>query len=83
MAGDAKCCNLTEIDKYNIDRFLMNNSEWAKPRESFISKKPIFKHFYKTPANFYEVNNKDFFLAVNPVIQYQQMNEKGNSQNLF
>jgi hypothetical protein len=74
---------LTDIDKYNIDRYLLNNIEWATPRESFNSKKPILKHFYKTPANFFEVHEKDFFLAVNPVIQYQQMFEKGNSQSLF
>ncbi|MCW3107691.1 MAG: hypothetical protein JWQ09_2197, partial [Segetibacter sp.] len=74
---------LSEIDKYNIQRFLMSNIEWATPRAEFQSKKPIAKSFYKTPANFYEVNTKDFFLAINPVIQFQQMVENGNTQNLF
>jgi len=82
-AGDSTSSNLTAIDKYNIQSFLMNNSEWSKPRESYNSKKPILNNFYKTRGNFYEVNTKDFFLAVNPVIQYQQMVEKGNSQKLF
>jgi hypothetical protein len=83
LVGDSLNANLTSVDKYNIERYLMNNSEWSKPRESYNSKKPVLKHFYKTKGNFYEVNNEDFFLAVNPVIQYQQMVEKGNSQNLF
>jgi len=82
-AGDSASYHLTETDKYNIQSFLMNNSEWSKPRESFNSKKPIFNTFYKTKGNLYEVNTPDFFLAVNPVIQYEQMFEKGNSQKLF
>lgn len=75
--------NLTEIDKYNIQRFLMNNSEWSTPRETYKSEKPIFKHFYRTRGNMIEVNNEDFFLAVNPLMQYQQSFEKDNDQNLF
>lgn len=82
-AGDTASLNLTAIDKYNIQSFLMNNSEWSKPGDSYNSKKPIFNTFYKTKGNLYEVNTNDFFLAVNPVIQYQQMFEKGNSQKLF
>lgn len=73
---------LSETDKYNIQRFLMNNSEWSQPRESYASKKPL-KEFYKNQGNFYEVNTPDFFLAVNPVIQYQQSKESNNSQRLF
>ena len=75
--------NLSKIDQYNVERFLMNNLEWATPRPEFASKQPILKRFYQTPANFYEVNTKDFYLVMNPVIQFQQMKEKGNSQNLF
>ncbi|WP_147204642.1 capsule assembly Wzi family protein [Segetibacter aerophilus] len=82
-AGDPSTKSLTEIDQYNMQRFLMNNSEWSKPRESYNSKKPFLKSFYKTKGNFFEINTPDFFLAFNPVIQYQQMVEKGNSQNLF
>jgi hypothetical protein len=82
-AGDSASSNLTAIDKYNIQSFLMNNSEWSAPRELYNSKKPILNSFYKTRGNLYEVNTKDFFLAVNPVIQYQQMVESGNSQKLF
>lgn len=83
LAGDPSTSSLTEIDKYNMQRLLMNNSEWSVPRESFKSKKPILKNFYQTPGNLLEVNTKDFFLVVNPVIQYEQMVEKGNSQRLF
>jgi len=83
LAGHRASSNLTAVDRYNMQSFLMNNSEWSKPRESYNSKKPIFNTFYKTKGNLYEVNTPDFFLAVNPAIQYQQMFEKGNPQTLF
>ena len=81
--AEGNIANLTEIDKYNMQRFLMNNSEWSTPREAYLSEKPIAKEFYKTRGNLFEVNNKDFFLAVNPVIQYQFIKEANNDQSLF
>ena len=76
---------LTSIDEYNLQSFLMNNSEWVSgpPRENFKSAKPILKAFYKTKANLLEVNNKDFFLAVNPVIQIHQAAEQLNNKSIF
>jgi hypothetical protein len=79
----AGAIKLTDIDKYDMQRFLMNNLEWATPRPEFTSKHLIGHTFYQTPANLYAVNTKDFFLAINPVIQYQQMKENNNSQRLF
>jgi hypothetical protein len=76
--------NLTSIDKYNLHSLLMNNTEWVTgPREDFSSTKPILKSFYKTKVNMIEVNSKDFFLAVNPVFQFQQAAERGYSQGDF
>ncbi len=74
---------LTPIDRYNVERFLMANSEWSRPRESFMSKKPLFSSFYKNKANMVQVNNEHFFLAVNPLFTYQQSFESGNGQNIF
>lgn len=74
---------LTRIDRYNMERFLMNNSEWSKPREAYISRKPIFSIFYKNKGNMVEVNKENFFLAVNPLFTYQQSVERGNSENIF
>lgn len=33
-----------------------------------MSKRPLLKTFYRTPAHFYEVDVKDFYLRVNPII---------------
>jgi hypothetical protein len=76
--------NLTPIDEYNLNSFLMNNSEWVSgSKESFLSKKPFWKSFYVTKPNLFEVNTKDFFLAVNPIINFQTAKESGNSSNIF
>ena len=75
---------LTSIDEYNLHALLMDNSEWVTgSKESFLSKKPIWKKFYVTKANLLEVNRKDFFLAINPVIYFQEGAESGNSANIF
>jgi Capsule assembly protein Wzi len=76
--------DLTPVDEYNLNSFLMNNTEWVTGKtENFMSKKPLFRSFYKTKANFIEVKNKDFFLAINPVIQFQQGFESGYNKSIF
>ena len=76
--------DLSPIDEYNLHSFLMNNTEWVTgPRKDFLSKKPLLNVFYKTKTNFFEYNSKDFFIAVNPVIQYNQSFEPNFHENLF
>jgi hypothetical protein len=75
---------LTSVDDYNLRSLYMNNSEWfTGSREDFDSKKPILKTFYKTKANLLEVNTKDFFLALNPILQLQLGKESDYDENLF
>jgi hypothetical protein len=75
---------LTPVDEYNLQHFLMNNSEWVTvPKEEFNSRRPIFRTFYKTKPNFIEVNTRDFFLALNPVLQFQQGYQSDYKKNLF
>jgi hypothetical protein len=76
--------DLTAVDEYNLQSLLMNNSEWVTtPKQDFMSKTPILKTFYKTKANMLEVNTKDFFLAVNPVLQIHQALEPGYNEGIF
>ena len=75
---------LTSIDKYNLNSFLMNNTEWVSgSKESFMSRKPVLKNFYVTKPNLLEVNTKDFFLAINPVLQLNYGSESGNNEKMF
>jgi hypothetical protein len=73
-----------KTDMANAHSLMMNNSEWVSgSQESFQSKHPVFKTFYKTKANFIEVNEKDFFLAINPVLQFQLSRQTGNSEQVY
>ncbi len=82
--GDWNSQGLTSIDEYNLNSFLMNNSEWVTgSKAAFLSKQPVLKTFYKTKPNFLEVKTKDFFLAVNPVFQYVQGVETGYNKSIF
>ena len=75
---------LTSVDQYNMHALFRNNTEWVKgDKTAYASKKTFLKRFYKTQANFYEVDVKDFFLSVNPVFQYYIAKEKDNDQHLF
>ncbi len=76
--------DLTAVDEYNLRSLLMNNSEWVStPREDFASKHPLWNTFYKTQANLLEVNEKDFFLAVNPILNFKQAVEPGYDESIF
>lgn len=75
---------LSPVDQKMLKDLLMNNNEWTRmPIDSFLSRKPLWNTFYKTKANFYEVHEPDFFLALNPVIQQTQSVESGNSERVF
>ncbi len=77
--------SLSKVDAYNVQRTFLNNLEYLPEadRMKYLSKKPIGKNFYKTPANLYEVHTKDFDLVVNPVIQYTLSKEQNSDEKLF
>ncbi len=75
---------LSEVDRANLQSFFANNLEWVSDDKSaHNSKHPIWKTFYNTKANLFQVDKKDFFLAVNPVLQFQFSKEQDNSSKLF
>lgn len=77
--------DLSKVDAHNLQSLYLNNTEWlsAEEREQYLSRKPILKNFYRTPANLYEVHVKDFDLVINPVFQYTLSKENDNEQDLF
>jgi hypothetical protein len=75
---------LSKVDEYNLRSFLMNNTEWVTvPHDDFNSKLPWFKTFYTTKPNFFEVKNKDFFVAINPVLQIVAGKETDNDKTPY
>jgi len=76
--------HLSRVDRENLFSLEMNNIEWVtKKKDSFASKHPFLNTFYKNKANFYEVEDKDFFLVVDPAIQQTQSFESGNHERVF
>ncbi len=76
--------NTLAIYDINKQHLLMNNSEWVNTNKTlYKSKYPILKTFYNTKANFYEVDTKDFFLAINPVLHFRFGNEADYSKKLY
>jgi hypothetical protein len=75
---------LSKIDQYNLHDLLMNNIEWYHGNKNdFLSANNLWSTFYTHKANFYEVNEKDFFMVIDPVIQQIQSVETGNNQRVF
>ena len=73
---------LSSADEYNLSSLYMNNAEWVQ-QQATASKRPFLKTFFKSPPNFFEVNNKDIFLSINPVLQLRYGKESDNDQTLF
>ncbi|MBV4356526.1 hypothetical protein KTO63_05145 [Parasegetibacter sp. MAH-26] len=75
---------LSNVDRANLQSFFANNIEWVSgDKSAYNSKHPIWNTIYKTKANFFQVDTKDFFLAINPVLQFQISKEKDNNESLF
>lgn len=84
VAASTNHLEFTKLDEYNMNSFLMNNREWVTgSKESFASKKPVLKSFYITKPNLLEVNTKDFFLAINPILQLNAGKERGNNESVY
>jgi len=76
--------HLSRVDRYNLRSLLMNSREWVQSnKDSFKSRKPLWNTFYKDKANFIAIEQKDFFLAINPVFQFNAGFESANSEMLF
>ena len=61
-----------------------DNAEWLPDSiTTRPSKKPFLKHFYQSPANFYEISKPDFFLKVNPLLRLSVGFDPGDEQPLF
>lgn len=63
------------------------NEVYENPQENspyyHRSKKPILKYFYRTPANFLEVNSKYFSCRINPILHLKAGMEKiGDSSRM-
>lgn len=57
-------------------------NESGTPQYS-VNKKALLKHFYKTPANFFEGHGRYFDIKINPVAQFSYGRERGDPDPVF
>jgi hypothetical protein len=78
---------LTAIDEYNLDRFQANSSEFSVfdtvSMPQWKSKKDFLGFLWPTKGNMIEVDQKDFYLSINPAINQQQSVESDFSDRVF
>lgn len=64
--------------------YYIENAETIVGGDSIISpKRPVFKHFYKTRANFFEVQEEDFTLIANPILNINFGSDSNDPNSLF
>ena len=74
------------IDDYNAKRIISINGEWVVDSAYTTStKRPLFKRFYRNQSDFVNINNENFYLVVNPVLNIQTLHERTSysRQNQF
>lgn len=55
----------------------------ADSNRYILSRKPFLKHFYNTPANFFELNENYFHLRFNPILNFKIGGDPDEDQNLI
>jgi hypothetical protein len=75
----------SEGEKADLTYLLNDNNEWLPPEHPSYkrTRRPAFKTFYKTPANFFELNTRYFSLRANPMLHLQAGRENADSLLLF
>ncbi|MCC6282082.1 MAG: hypothetical protein IT262_15875, partial [Saprospiraceae bacterium] len=71
------------LDKADIRYIFDDNNDCLPDSLCRQSRKPFLKYFYRTPANLFEVNNRDFTLRVNPMFNFQVGDQNGDKELLF
>ncbi|MES2646101.1 MAG: hypothetical protein V4717_04440 [Bacteroidota bacterium] len=78
---------LSKVDQYNLNRFQANNKEYSKydvnSMPEWNRKKPWTKNLFPTTGSFLEVNEKDFYLLVNPVFNFNAGKESNFDDMLY
>ena len=83
LALDTLTMPLSVQDQYNWSSLRMNNVEWAGHPDAWTSKRSLWNTFYQNRGNFWERRNKDFFLAINPILNLQIGKEIGYDKTIY
>ncbi len=87
LVSGANIHQLSAVDQYNLARFLNNNKEYrATLVDSGIDvtgQLPSIHNNFRNRPNLLEVNQKNFFLAVNPAVSIQQTKESDYDKDVY
>ncbi|MFW5707196.1 MAG: hypothetical protein ACOC12_04690 [Bacteroidota bacterium] len=82
LAADTSARRITPTDRKKIQAIAQSNAEW-NTLENETSRRPVLRHFYKHPSDFYRYHNEDLFLVINPVLHLQTGFEEQTSSPLY
>ncbi len=82
--GERKQGVFEKIQGDTTYRFIPHSQVRASQSSAYFfkTKKPLLGIFYRAPANFYELNQPDFHIRVNPLIHFS-LGKSGEEKNLF
>ncbi|MCB0529419.1 MAG: hypothetical protein KDC65_13135 [Saprospiraceae bacterium] len=85
LALDSQATRLGWRDQADLQYLFDDNTDCLPDSSHYCmrNKKGLFNIFYKTPANFFEVNAGDFRLRVNPMFNFHIAQQRGDPQLLF
>jgi hypothetical protein len=72
-----------KLDQADLQYIYDDNNDCLPDSLRRRSRKPLLKYFYKTPANFFEVNSDNFTLRANPMFNFQVGDQNGDQELLF
>lgn len=84
--ADSTAQNWTDRDRADLQYLYDDNNEWLLPADSLLlrrTRKPLFRAFFRTPANFFEVNTPAFRLRANPMLHLAAGRAQGDAALLF
>ncbi len=80
--ADSLILSLSETDKNIISALIFENAEFASQKQQ-PSQRPLLKYFYQYRQDFYRLHDDDYFIAVNPVINFDLGLEKDIKEHLY
>ncbi len=72
-----------KLDRADLQYIFDDNNDCLPDSLCRMSRKPLLKYFYRTPANLFEVNARDFSLRVNPMFNFQAGDQNADQELLF
>ncbi len=82
---DSFATRLSYRDRADLQYLFDDNNDCVSDTSRYCTRngKGLFKVFYKTPANFFEVNTRDFSLRVNPMFNFFIGGQKDDPELVF